>query len=157
MPASKDHPRRCGENWGRRIGIPPPPGSPPQVRGKRPDRAIASSSKSDHPRRCGENGATTRGQQKARGSPPQVRGKRISVAECGASCRITPAGAGKTSLFRRRASGLTDHPRRCGENYAGTRHAVPSIGSPPQVRGKLMCFHMFHRGFRITPAGAGKT
>ena len=32
-----------------------------------------------------------------------------------------------------------------------------NIGSPPQVRGKLIVFTFLRKPFRITPAGAGKT
>ena len=51
--------------------------------------------------------------------------------------RITPAGAGKTSVLDLLALSIWDHPRRCGEN-------IPSI-----ICGSAST--------RITPAGAGKT
>ena len=53
------------------------------------------------------------------------------------SCRITPAGAGKTEFARREIAASGDHPRRCGENAL-------TDGSDEYAR-------------RITPAGAGKT
>ena len=71
------------------------------------------------------------------GSPPQVRGKRCIHCIIPHSNGITPAGAGKTSLFRCRRMCCRDHPRRCGEN-------VVRAGSSIAVS-------------RITPAGAGKT
>ena len=51
--------------------------------------------------------------------------------------RITPAGAGKT-----------DPP---------PPKPPPKPGSPPQVRGKLVCRDALQLHTRITPAGAGKT
>ena len=73
--ASRDHPRRCGENADGLSRIESPTGSPPQVRGKRiPETAqtgvrritpagagktqaqqTSPQEEQDHPRRCGEN------------------------------------------------------------------------------------------------------
>ena len=91
----------------------------------------------DHPRRCGENGTSARSKISHQGSPPQVRGKRSDVPVQTGVKRITPAGAGKTSLF-------------------STATAAP-YGSPPQVRGKPFVSHSHFVETRITPAGAGKT
>ena len=91
------------------------------------------------------------------GSPPQVRGKpRVSVTR-GAKPGITPAGAGKTTCIRFLWAGGWDHPRRCGENGRFYLHSSSSLGSPPQVRGKLFSCCCGRLGHRITPAGAGKT
>ena len=50
-----------------------------------------------------------------------------------------------------------DHPRGCGENLPIEYNAVPVIGSPPRMRGKLM-FEIDSCGnVGITPADAGKT
>ena len=115
---TRDHPRRCGENClegGFRQGA---LGSPPQVRGKLGVRARcrlhdritpAGAGKTvdkwelvrmirDHPRRCGENGISGRETELTQGSPPQVRGKLQLNAPTASSNRITPAGAGKTTL-----------------------------------------------------------
>ena len=112
----------------------------------------------DHPRRCGENGLTVCDRLICRGSPPQVRGKPISRTAIIFCHRITPAGAGKTTSPVPLRRLKLDHPRRCGENWAMTgllsalaritpagagktiasdRNKSSSIGSPPQVRGKL--------------------
>ena len=50
-----------------------------------------------------------------------------------------------------------DHPRRCGENPRHHQTRGQSIGSPPQVRGKLSLIENLPTIIRITPAGAGKT
>ena len=50
-----------------------------------------------------------------------------------------------------------DHPRRCGENYVKNFMGYSTVGSPPQVRGKLPLLTAARYFLRITPAGAGKT
>ena len=72
-------------------------------------------------------------------------------------CRITPAGAGKTYTVKRKACGMKDHPRRCGENLFVPDGQEIADGSPPQVRGKLGLLKKSSSVKRITPAGAGKT
>ena len=71
--------------------------------------------------------------------------------------RITPAGAGKTQMLKCWIPKHTDHPRRCGENYSTIARLRDVVGSPPQVRGKLLLVTSFWIVLRITPAGAGKT
>ena len=86
-----------------------------------------------------------------------MRGKPPSSPLALSARRITPAGAGKTarsdSLRRRKR----DHPRRCGENKNTGRCRTERLGSPPQVRGKLLCGISPQASLGITPAGAGKT
>ena len=52
--------------------------------------------------------------------------------------RITPAGAGKTNRGACGGVRVWDHPRRCGENIRQHNISCLCIGSPPQVRGKLI-------------------
>ena len=70
----------------------------------------------DHPRRCGENFESCQAAGKAGGSPPQVRGKHDVFEGSCPHWRITPAGAGKTTLDIIGRMLYKDHPRRCGEN-----------------------------------------
>ena len=91
------------------------------------------------------------------GSPPQVRGKQALAYEIDGKTRITPAGAGKTVVIRRRFALAWDHPRRCGENRAVPLLPPLGAGSPPQVRGKLVIHAECVLVQGITPAGAGKT
>ncbi len=91
------------------------------------------------------------------GSPPQVRGKPFLSLSLGDTCRITPAGAGKTPTFLHCITVLQDHPRRCGENFFCVLVGVIWRGSPPQVRGKPRRPRQCRSRRRITPAGAGKT
>ena len=116
----QDHPRRCGENFRVQPLFGNAVGSPPQVRGKQLNRLTikrrdritpAGAGKTDlcgckfcatwdHPRRCGENLVILPDYQGIGGSPPQVRGKPLSPQKTPPNSRITPAGAGKTCIFR---------------------------------------------------------
>ena len=86
-----------------------------------------------------------------------MRGKLTEGLYSDANVRITPAGAGKTQSRKARRLSAKDHPRRCGENQLLTLHTTKTLGSPPQVRGKLLQSTLRLLLFRITPAGAGKT
>ena len=79
----------------------------------------------------------SRGCAGTNGSPPQVRGKLKRKSGLQTMHRITPAGAGKTSLWIRLICAMRDHPRRCGENSPSATQSAQQAG--------------------ITPAGAGKT
>ena len=156
--ASRDHPRRCGENDVRLRKFDPVPGSPPQVRGKQVRTRTnafcnritpAGAGKTclcwalrrnywDHPRRCGENWAWRGLALTPAGSPPQVRGKQSVYVFRQLNLRITPAGAGKTAPGKRQPFECRDHPRRCGENPTTWGLSAYCPGSPPQVRGKLL-------------------
>ena len=86
-----------------------------------------------------------------------MRGKRLFKRCRCSSLWITPAGAGKTRKHRAFQRGFKDHPRRCGENLTCCISSSPCLGSPPQVRGKLVLVLAALPLLRITPAGAGKT
>ena len=111
----------------------------------------------DHPRRCGENKEAQAIKVLCTGSPPQVRGKLFQKIARICVCRITPAGAGKTFSGISMLPTKWDHPRRCGENLLQKNCFKKTLGSPPQVRGKLVCKVFNLLSIRITPAGAGKT
>ena len=172
-----DHPRRCGENMIPSCQLCVNTGSPPQVRGKQDlvltqrrigritpagagkTSCISSKTTSiwDHPRRCGENYWENWEHFLHSGSPPQVRGKLSHIGFCVGKTRITPAGAGKTFAHFVYFLLCQDHPRRCGENFIVLLAEQAEMGSPPQVRGKLIVIAIARNAGRITPAGAGKT
>ena len=91
------------------------------------------------------------------GSPPRVRGKPAKNVKTGAEERITPACAGKTSIFACSSLKSWDHPRVCGENLKILVFKVAALGSPPRVRGKRSGQYSMGYCCRITPACAGKT
>ena len=86
-----------------------------------------------------------------------MRGKRAFLNDFTILDRITPAGAGKTTRGAKEYMVAQDHPRRCGENLGLLPLPLRSVGSPPQVRGKLKTVHDLGTAGGITPAGAGKT
>ena len=86
-----------------------------------------------------------------------MRGKPCYCCGYAAEAGITPAGAGKTGGFRGHTDTRRDHPRRCGENSRHLTVSRSSLGSPPQVRGKLRLRGQQTMRTGITPAGAGKT
>ena len=106
---------------------------------------------------CGEN-ALLRGQEAdGRGSPPRVRGKRAKELNSRKPSRITPACAGKTLDALYLYGVNKDHPRVCGENLFLEVRIKSQAGSPPRVRGKLLCIRREDIAAGITPACAGKT
>ena len=173
----KDHPRGCGENEPCGSDNQRHAGSPPRMRGKRPSASTqifrrgitpADAGKTrfqeaffsaawDHPRGCGENHFFYNPFQQPQGSPPQVRGKLFFFLFFAFQRRITPAGAGKTYFKDTDLAGAKDHPRRCGENFKVVCAKESPLGSPPQVRGKLLEIARKNGKTWITPAGAGKT
>ena len=132
-------------------------GITPAGAGKTSRRGVKCFKMRDHPRRCGENQKNSIMAKVTKGSPPQVRGK-PSLPHIQPTCvRITPAGAGKTTMQYNRPLLHTDHPRRCGENITAPDELGNVLGSPPQVRGKQRHSRDILPLSGITPAGAGKT
>ena len=151
-----DHPRVCGENFLSFSEFTVYIGSPPRVRGKRPNfpynefnmritPACAGKTTAvfffniasqDHPRVCGENMSLNPSSAARRGSPPRVRGKRNEITQPQRDDRITPAHAGKTHRNKRNVALKKDHPRACGENTLKQGFGENVIGSPPRMRGK---------------------
>ena len=113
-PASRDHPRVCGEQPDHTHGIEQGIGSPPRVRGTARPLAVAVApigitpacagnrrsrryirrASWDHPRVCGEQGSQQDGGQTSAGSPPRVRGTAVDLFCEARVVRITPACAG---------------------------------------------------------------
>ena len=131
----RDHPRVCGEKTVSQLLLSALKGSPPRMRGKvctrtaRPPSvritpAYAGKRRAvdnavvvfrDHPRVCGEKDLREIAAALIRGSPPRMRGKAHRKSLRGVLCRITPAYAGKSPLYRDFGISYEDHPRVCGE------------------------------------------
>ena len=173
----KDHPRVCGEKSTGCATRLPCAGSPPRVRGEvrprrdvsRPARitpACAGRSKplrltrlsaQDHPRVCGEKPLQATSAGTGDGSPPRVRGEVISVRADRPALGITPACAGRSSPIRSSVQLTTDHPRVCGEKDMKFSTLNSIRGSPPRVRGEVLCDTRLSQRSRITPACAGRS
>lgn len=130
-------------------------GSPPRMRGGRPDRrtvrpghrltpAYAGRTTASlaqrpwswaHPRVCGEDGEVHAAALAALGSPPRMRGGLGDLADRRRSERLTPAHAGRTGDRIARTTGSRAHPRACGEAPPGR---LPTWGSRahPRARGE---------------------
>ena len=151
------HPRVCGENLDKWIGLRLFRWLTPACAGKTSSRRLPRLPRAAHPRVCGENvGAGHEGGVDG-GSPPRVRGKRGQGPPGNKRPRLTPACAGKT--FRRQDGrrGARAHPRVCGENLVGGGGDEGVRGSPPRVRGKLIISPLSLSRVGLTPACAGKT
>ena len=152
-----DHPRVCGEKPRALLINATASGSPPRMRGKVPPPELlpvglgitpAYAGKSankhethflvkDHPRVCGEKPERKAPRRPRLGSPPRMRGKETDSRRQCCSAGITPAYAGKRTLFCLAGRRNRDHPRVCGE--------------------KSMYSGVFYERYRITPAYAGKS
>ena len=167
----------CGEKLARLYSSVPVPGSPPRMRGKVLLRGISlrcsritpacvgksirpSSMASvpwDHPRVCGEKVVFPLFRSFRLGLPPRMRGKAERAAAAANRRRITPAHAGKSTLVNSTTKPQRDHPRLCGEKAAYFRAECVPRGSPPRVRGKVLCLQSGNVIVGITPAYAGKS
>ena len=82
------------------------------------------------------------------------KGQFLIVGVCAVG--ITPAYAGKSTIFQIKTNVHWDHPRLCGEKFTISSSVCIPKGSPPPMRGKDE-FHMKNDDeLRITPAYAGK-
>ena len=75
----------------------------------------------------------------------------------GASARLIPAHAGKTSSSPTVRSSPAAHPRSRGENIDGQRETVAEWGSSPLTRGKRPSTRLQNHVHGLIPAHAGKT
>ncbi len=134
-PALGDHPRVCGEQFGRKSWMSSAYGSPPRVRGtvhggprgregwritpacagKRSCGGCELGRIADHPRVCGEQAPCWPPARPSRGSPPRVRGTAKLNASATIARGITPACAGNSQTIHLLQIRQKDHPRVCGE------------------------------------------
>jgi len=131
----------------------------------------------DHPSTCGEHENPLKGMITFLGSPPHIRGTRDHRHRYIRLYRITPAHAGNTLIAATDYRLLKDHPRTRGEHmsnghyfhiFVGSprtrgehtiwfRSSRTFEGSPPHMRGTLLCQHLAAGSWMITPAHAGNT
>ena len=106
---------------------------------------------------CGEQRLLLPEQFILPGSPPRVRGTASDSNVIGAVFRITPACAGNSFSSIRNYNQDRDHPRVCGEQFAGIGKNMALGGSPPRVRGTASGICTVTSIYRITPACAGNS
>ena len=175
--AAPDHPRVCGEKLYPICSSIDLWGSPPRMRGKDTTEAISRAlsgitpayagksvlfatriaPKKDHPRVCGEKCGLYLADFLQEGSPPRMRGKVDDVRRGQTHPGITPAYAGKSVAHTCPLQAFWDHPRVCGEKVEYGTLVFCSKGSPPRMRGKVICVCGIWLKWRITPAYAGKS
>ena len=85
-----------------------------------------------------------------------MRGKVIRALECAAIIRITPAYAGKSSVWSNIENATRDHPRLCGEKNGCSEKINSLTGSPPPMRGKVFVFLKFRPPTRDHPRLCGE-
>ena len=85
-----------------------------------------------------------------------MRGKASKYVPAAQPSGITPAYAGKSTSEHAFDVFPKDHPRLCGEKVCGVASGKTPIGSPPPMRGKVVCLCNMKRVIGITPAYAGK-
>ena len=153
---TEDHPRLRGEKLETAIKFVWDQGSPPLTRGK--DSSLFSDLKTlritpayagkrsgrihchmlckDHPRLRGEKLSLPSLSKIILGSPPLTRGKDLYSKAYQLESGITPAYAGKSTVFQAKSPLPRDHPRLRGEKEQRIMSALQSTGSPPLTRGK---------------------
>ena len=132
-------------------------GSPPRMRGKASSLRRRRSISRDHPRVCGEKQTGRRVLSLQEGSPPRMRGKADVPGDKIDFSRITPAYAGKRTVYEVMPFIIGDHPRVCGEKFPFGTGPAAGQGSPPRMRGKVLIDVHGYYASRITPAYAGKS
>ena len=172
----RDHPRVRGEKSRAALAAMPFLGSPPRTRGKGPgcihDEQLVRITpayagkrqrsqcltiwRKDHPRVRGEKSSLHKLTIICKGSPPRTRGKDVLHCCRVLQERITPAYAGKSAALLPSVRLGPDHPRVRGEKKHRLRSSDEIGGSPPRTRGKAIVLLVLYRGYRITPAYAGK-
>ena len=110
----------------------------------------------DHPRVCGEKSTSEAQKSSDMGSPPRMRGKDADPHTKLRRYGITPAYAGKRAWFSYCGCQDRDHPRVCGEKALSTFSSRKNSGSPPRMRGKVLCGRSSAGRHGITPAYAEK-
>ena len=151
----RDHPRVCGEHASCSRTSSLTLGSSPRVRGTHlqqhegiqragiipacagntPKSTRNSRMCRDHPRVCGEHTVYRSFTSRLTGSSPRVRGTLDVPSRSSVSSGIIPACAGNTCRTACCGSSCRDHPRVCGEHYAGYKGNMKTTGSSPRVRG----------------------
>ena len=137
LPASRDHPRVCGEKTAIILAFDYCNGSPPRMRGKAAPKNVDCDNLRITPAYAGKSRTDMTISVHSK-DHPRVCGEKLFFGACGRHrSRITPAYAGKS--FRRLFADYfsRDHPRVCGEKTLSHIDHWRGLGSPPRMRGKV--------------------
>ena len=115
-----DHPRGCGEHYGRIRKMTDLTWIIPADAGSTIIRNIILDLTQDHPRGCGEHRLYCSARARTCGSSPRMRGAQAEGVKEHPNKRIIPADAGSTLSPPTGSSIRPDHPRGCGEHYRQT-------------------------------------
>ena len=152
-----DHPRMCGEHFGRSFDGIDRRGSSPHVRGT-PDLHGCSSSDGGIIPACAGNTMHVKNTGGQSGDHPRMCGEHRSCTPSTAAPRwIIPACAGNTDLAHGHWRQQRDHPRMCGEHLMDWSTGVAWSGSSPHVRGTPTTVIPCSAIPGIIPACAGNT
>ncbi len=109
-----------------------------------------------HPRVCGEDLYYLDTRMLSGGSPPRVRGGQHRERVRGRACRFTPACAGRTWCGPFSMCPDPVRPRVCGEDASRHRLKLPTVGSPPRVRGGRWDLYQEHGRAPVHPRVCGE-
>ena len=169
------HPRACGERCAALRPDVRQGGSSPRLRGTGRDHDAqgrglrfipapagngrtswpTTSKKPVHPRACGERTRSASMICSAIGSSPRLRGTASRVVLMSVIGRFIPAPAGNGAPRTRAETGLSVHPRACGERSSGIPVAASLNGSSPRLRGTDGAQADVSTACRFIPAPAG--
>ncbi len=176
-PATRDHPRGCGEQPLMVVDGDAVLGPSPRVRGAVPSMntaegyrrtipAGAGSRRStspargdsgDHPRGCGEQSQASATICAQVGPSPRVRGAAARRTPAAERPGTIPAGAGSSRCCWSRTGIRGDHPRGCGEQGASDLVHESGQGPSPRVRGAVDSVGQSIGPVGTIPAGAGSS
>ena len=156
-PGLRAHPRTRGEKDAEKWLNDKANRLTPAHAGKRQSSHDVLHFRKAHPRTRGEKFIGLWLSGRFLGSPPHTRGK-AGLRSCQtATCRLTPAHAGKRKAQERPLGEMGAHPRTRGEKMRSDFGAVAKEGSPPHTRGNAIADPCLPSWVGLTPAHAGKS
>ena len=170
------YPRECGGTSASMVGMAPPPGLSPRVRGNQSMAARAMSlhrsipasageppsllrtlaASGVYPRECGGTRQLGRAPGLGPGLSPRVRGNRGRHLCAGRRAGSIPASAGEPRTTAIPASLNTVYPRECGGTTLVLSYGRPAMGLSPRVRGNQAAMLVHVVAARSIPASAGE-
>ena len=130
------HPRVCGADFGRFVGVVQTEGLIPACAGQTCRAPRLPACPGAHPRVCGADNWVTCRSRPRTGSSPRVRGRQLGDLQVKTQDGLIPACAGQTSPKSSMLLMLAAHPRVCGADNCSIVVRPRVGGSSPRVRGR---------------------